>query len=215
MTDQYRAPKWYPLDMAGSIFPAARSRGWNETCRVGVLLKEEADPARLRQALAALRPRYPSFFVGVRQGFFWYYLEPMDNTDVVYPERGYPCRPMELFSKSAPTIRVYYDRRRVSIEFSHLVADGGGILVFLQALLARYLALGGVEFPADSGLPELAGPPCPGELADSYREFGGKRGAKPKGSRPAYQYRAPGITSRSCTGRCPWRISCPSSRRAA
>jgi len=190
MPDEYRVPKWYPLDMAGNIFPVARSRNWNETCRVGFLLKEEIDPGRLRQALADLRPRYPSFFVGVRQGFFWYYIETMGNTDVVYPETGYPCRPMNLFSKTAPTIRVYYDQCRLSVEFSHLVADGGGILVFLKALLARYLELGGVEIPEDNGLPELTGQPRPEELADSYQEYHETCDAKPKGNRPAYQYRA-------------------------
>lgn len=191
MPAAYQTPKWYPLDMAGNIFPVTRSRSWNETCRVGLLLKEEVDPARLRQALAELRPRYPSFFVGVRRGFFWYYLEPMGNTDVVYPEEGYPCRPLDLFSAVKPTLCVLYDRRRLSVEFSHLVADGGGILVFLKALLARYLELGGVELPAGSGLPELTGPPRQGELADSYQEFRTKCGAKPKGHGLAYQYRAP------------------------
>ena len=191
MPNEYQAPKWFPLDMAGNIFPIARSRGWNETCRVGCLLKEEVEPARLRQALTDLRPRYPSFFVGVRRGFFWYYLEPMGNTDVVYPEEDYPCRPLDLFSAVKPTLCVLYDRRRLSVEFSHLVSDGGGILVFLKALLARYLELGGVEIPPDSGLPELTGPPRPRELADSYQEFRARCGKKPKGSGLAYQYRAP------------------------
>jgi len=191
MTNEYKAPKWLPLDMAGNIFPIARSRSWNETCRVGCLLKEKVDPTRLRQTLADLRPRYPSFFVGVRRGFFWYYLEPMENTDVVYPEEDYPCRPLNLFSAVKPTLCVLYDRRRLSVEFSHLVADGGGILVFLKALLARYLELGGAEIPADSGLPELTGPPRPRELADSYQEFRTRCGKKPRGSGLAYQYRAP------------------------
>ena len=188
----YKIPRRFPLDMAGIVFPAVRTRDWNETYRTGFLLKEEIDPARLRQALEDLHPRFPSFFVSVRRGFFWYYLERMDNLDrVVQREKGYPCRPMHIFSPDGPAIRVLYDRRRLSVELSHVVADGGGVTVFLKALLARYMELGGLVIPPDSGLPDLSEPPRARELADDYRTFYTKNPGKLPTEAAAYQYHAP------------------------
>jgi len=156
---------------------------------MGFLLKEEIAPARLQQALEDLRPRFPSFFVSVRKGFFRYYLVPTDHSGHVRRDKARPCQPMHLFSETEPLLRVLYDRRRLSVELSHLLADGGGALVFVQALLARYLELGGVDV-SGSGLPKLHEQPQPGELADSYRQFSTNCREKPRADRFAWQYRA-------------------------
>jgi len=193
MPDIYQAPSRFPLDVAGIIYPSARTRIWNYTFRIGFLLREEADHWRLRRALSDLRPRFPSFFVSVRHGLFWYCLERVYGLDIVHKETDYPCRSMDIFSRDMPAIRVLYDRRRFSLEVSHAVSDAGGALVFAKALLARYLELGGTEIPPGSGLPDLDEPPCPGELEDSYRANYTKEREKPGGNGPAYQYRPPRI----------------------
>jgi len=193
MPNIYQAPQRFPLDVAGTIYPSARTRSWNYTFRIGFLLREEADHWRLRRALVDLRPRFPSFFVSARHGLFWYYLERVEGLDIVRKETDYPCRPMDIFSRCTPAIRVLYDRRRVSLEISHAISDAGGALVFAKALLARYLELGGVEIPPGSGLPDLSEPPRPGELEDSYRAHYTKEREKPRGNGPAYQYRPPRI----------------------
>lgn len=193
MDNAYQVPGWFRLDVAGQIFPAARTRHWNCTFREAFLLKEDVELPRLRQALEDVQKRFPSFFVGVRGGLFWYYLQRTDNLDIIMPETTYPCRSINIFSPSKPALRVYYDRRRVSVELSHFVADGGAALVFLKALLVRYLELGGLEIPQGSGLPDIKEPPRPGELADSYLEYYTKHAEKPDKLPFAYQYRPPHI----------------------
>jgi len=167
------------VDVAGTIFPSARTRRWNSVFRIAFLLKEDVDPERLRGALADMQKRYPSFFTGLRHGLFWYYIQPMDNTDIVEPERDMPCRPMDMFGKTRPALRVLYDRRRLAIEVSHFIADGGAGLEFAKALLARYFS------GALPGLPRAC------ELEDAFRANYARNRAKPAAACAAWRYRPP------------------------
>ena len=65
---------WYRLDTAALIFPAVARRDWSNAFRLSASLTEPVDPAVLQRAADDLRPRFPSFFVTLRRGFFWYYL---------------------------------------------------------------------------------------------------------------------------------------------
>ena len=107
-----RAPnttKALPLDMAANTFLCMRTRKWNYVIRMGYLLKEKIDPARLRRAVEDIYPRFPSFFVTARRGFTNYKLVCMEYTDVVRREMEYPCSPFDLFSRAVPVIRVVYN----------------------------------------------------------------------------------------------------------
>jgi len=193
MPDTYQVPPWFPLDVAATIYPSARTRNWNYTFRIGFLLKEDVHPGLLREALGDIQKRFPSFFVAVRNGLFWYYLQPMDNLDIVKKEREYPCRSVNLFSPTAPALRVLYDRRRFCVEVPHCVSDGGGALTMVKALLARYLQLAGKDISADCGLLDFSEQPQATELTDSYREFYTKRSEKPAPDSTAWQYRPPQV----------------------
>ena len=193
MQDTYQAPPWFPLDVAATIYPSARTRNWNYTFRVGFLLKEDVNPGLLREALGDIHKRFPSFFVAVRHGLFWYYLQRMDNLDIVKREREYPCRSVNLFSPTAPALRVLYDRRRFCVEVPHCVSDGGGALTMAKALLTRYLQLAGKDIPADCGLLNFLEQPQAAELTDSFREFYTKRSTKPDSDPTAWQYRPPRV----------------------
>ena len=177
--------KTMQLNMAANTFLCIRTRKWNYVIRMGWLLKdeEEIDPERLRRAVEALWPRFPSFFVAARRGLFSYYLECMDYVDVIQKEGDFFCRPFDLFSKDTPMIRVVYGGCRFAVEIPHAVADGKGLTVFTRALLARYL---GVDDFID-----LSEPPRAEELSDDYRRFCTKtKGEIPKDS-AAWQYRRP------------------------
>ena len=67
--------QWYRLDNAALIFPAIIRKNWNNVFRVSATLKEPVDPEVLDRAIEELRPRFPTCFVRLRTGFFWYYLE--------------------------------------------------------------------------------------------------------------------------------------------
>jgi len=169
-------------DLAGMMFAASGTPRDNEVIRCGFALHEDINVARLQRAVEDLRPRFPSFYLSLRRGFFQDFLEPTTHCDIVRQDDGRPCRPMP-FGKGDPLLRVLHGQRRITVELSHVLTDGGGALVFLQTLVARYLQPGGaVEAPR------------PAELVDSYRTNFTKQRAKPPTDRLAcqyYQYRAP------------------------
>ena len=138
-------PQWFPLDVAGIIYPNARRYGWCTTYRFAFIMKEEGEPVLLRQALEDIAPRFPSCFVKIKAGLFWYYFERTDDLDIVEEEDYYPCRYIETTETTKPAIRVLYYKNRISIETFHSVADGGAALVFNKTLVARYLELKGVH----------------------------------------------------------------------
>ena len=78
--------KWFRLDNAALIFPAIMKRRWNNVFRISVSLEEEVDPETLFRALNSLRHRFPTFFVRLKTGFFWYYLEEISGDVPVVAE---------------------------------------------------------------------------------------------------------------------------------
>ena len=179
-------------DLAGMMFAASGTPRDNEVMRCGFALREDINIAHLQQAVEDLQPRFPSFYLSLRRGFFQDFLEPLAHCNIVHPDDDKPCHPM-AFAKHEPLLRVLHGKRRITVELSHVLSDGCGTVVFVQTLLARYLQLGGVDM-THSGLPALDEPPRPAELVDSYRANFTKRREKPPTDRLAcqyYQYRAP------------------------
>lgn len=187
---QHTIPNWFPLDVAATIYPFSRTRTWSNTYRFAFLLREEIDPVLLRQAVADTYPRFPSFFVNVRCGLFWYYLERRENTDIVSPEEEYPCRGHALFDRARPAIRVLYYKRRVAIEVFHGIADGSATLAVFQALVARYLELTGIAVDYPDQLLNVQDAPKLAELEDCYKKEYTKQAGKAAGGKASYQYKA-------------------------
>lgn len=66
---------WLELDNAAQIFPAIRRANWVNTFRVSVNLTDPVDPVCLQQAVNDLKDRFPSLYVKLGSGLFWYFLE--------------------------------------------------------------------------------------------------------------------------------------------
>ena len=138
--------QWMRLDNAALIFPAIRRRRWVNVFRVSATLKEPVDPALLQQATAELMPRFPSMYVRLRTGFFWYYLEELSEPPKVREDYAYPLTLMQEKELHTCCLRVMYFRNRIAVEFFHSLTDGTGGMIYLKTLIARYLAGGwGVE----------------------------------------------------------------------
>ncbi len=170
--------RWFRLDNAALIFPAIMRRHWNNCFRLSVTLREPVDPALLERAAADLAPRFPTIYVRLRTGFFWYFLEQIREPVRVLPEYAYPLTHMSRAELRKSCLRVLYFRNRIAVEFFHSVTDGTGGLVFLKNLTARYLSLRyGVEIPSEDGIFDPAEPPCPDELRDCFPECAGAHAA--------------------------------------
>lgn len=179
-----------PLDNAALIFPAIRRRNWNNVFRQSVTLREDIDPLLLQRAVDELMPRFPSFYLRLRRGVFWYYLEEVKSPPKVQEDYAYPLTFMTAREMSRCCLRVLYFRNRIAVEFFHVLADGGGAMIYLKTLTARYLTLRyGVTVPATDGVLDITEAPVPEELEDSFQRYAADH---PAFCPEAEAYRLPG-----------------------
>ena len=163
---------WMRLDNAALIFPVVRRRNWANAFRVSATLTEPVDPALLQQAVTELMPRFPSMYVRLRKGLFWYYLEELPQPPTVQEDYAFPLTLMQKRELKACCLRVLYFQNRIAAEFFHSLTDGTGGMIYLKTLTARYLSLKqGVEIPPDSGVLDWREPPCAEELEDSFAVY--------------------------------------------
>ena len=176
MSERKKTRRWFRLDNAALIFPAIMRRNWNNCFRLSVTLRGEVDPDCLARAVGDLKERFPTFFVRLRRGVFWYYLDEIREPVAVQPEYAYPLTHMSSRQLRRCCIRVLYYGSRIAVEFFHSVTDGSGGLVFLQNLTARYLTLKyGIEIPTEGAVLDLHEPPRPEELRDCFPLCAGPR----------------------------------------
>jgi len=181
---------WMRLDNAALIFPAVRNNRWVNTFRLSAEMKEEIDPAILQQAVDELLPRFPSFYLRLRTGLFWYFLEAAKKTPRVKPEFAYPLTHMSVKEQRQCCFRVLYHEKRIAVEFFHVLTDGTGGLIYLKTLLARYTELKyGIRVPAEEGVADIREEPRDIELKDAFQRVSGKY---PLSRREATAYRLKG-----------------------
>ncbi len=181
------------LDTAATIYPYARKKDWSQTFRVAAVLTEPVDPTALSHAIFDLSNRFPTFFVQLKQGVFWYKLRPVSNVKILIEDDDYPCRPLLTGKGDKPMFRVVYRGRRVAVELFHSVSDGSGALCFLKTLISRYYELLEKEkFPPTDGVLSLEDEPSDAEREDSFKENFTRKGAGISRSEAvAYQYEPP------------------------
>ncbi|MBO4838739.1 MAG: hypothetical protein J5493_05150 [Lachnospiraceae bacterium] len=166
---------WMRLDNAALIFPAVRNSRWANTFRLSADLTDPVDPAVLQQAVEDLMPRFPSYYLRLGTGFFWYFLEEVKAPPRVRPEYAYPLAHMSAREQRQCCFRVLYHDRRVAVEFFHVLTDGTGGVIFLKNLLAQYIRLRyGEEVPSGGDILCLEEEPREIELTDAFQRCSGK-----------------------------------------
>ena len=167
--------KWYKLDTAALIFPAIKQHNWNNIFRVSVSLKEDVDPSVLQTAVINLMPRFPSFYVRLRRGLFWNYLEGIDEPPVVRRDYAYPIVYMGSKEMGKCCLRILYHRNRIAAEFFHSVSDGTGGSIYVRSLAGEYLRIKhGLKIEYDDTVLDPGEKPRIYELEDSFSKNAGK-----------------------------------------
>ena len=167
--------KWMRLDNAALIFPAIRSRVWVNTFRISMELTETVDPALLQQAVRDLAPRFPSLYVRLGRGLFWYFLEQVKKLPQVRPEYAFPLTHMSAAEQKRCCFRVLYHENRIAVEFFHVLTDGSGGLVYVKTLVSRYLELKyGINVTPEKGVLDYKAQPADWETEDAFQRTSGK-----------------------------------------
>jgi NRPS condensation-like uncharacterized protein len=129
------------LDNIGRLYASIANYRDTTMFRLSVILMEEVDPHALKEALQRVILRYPYFATHVKRGLFWYYVEENTETPVPEKEQYFPSMHYPIKKRGNFPFRVLYYQRRLSVEFTHVITDGTGGLIFLDALIREYLRL--------------------------------------------------------------------------
>ncbi|MCL2598857.1 MAG: hypothetical protein FWD76_02985 [Firmicutes bacterium] len=133
----------WEIDNVGRMFVQSASKTWNAVFGFSCTTKHKVDRRALQLAVESLQKRQNYFFVcckkGVSKNFF-------ETTDSLLQIRSDTVPPCGFFALEKDTlVRVLYGEFRVCVEFFHGVTDGGGGLIFFEALMRAYFALRGVS----------------------------------------------------------------------
>lgn len=164
-------PKWYKLDNAAKIYPAVVSAKDSYVFRITANMKEDIRPDILQQAVNDCRSRFPTFYVKLRRGLFWYYYEANEKDPVVRPEPAFVCRRIDLRKNNGFYFTHFYYKKKISVEIFHGICDGAGALEFFKTTVYRYLELLGLPVSPENLLLTLDQKPSPAETEDSYNKY--------------------------------------------
>ena len=135
---------WLKLDTAAIMFAAIQDKNVSRVFRGSFVLKDEnVDGEILKQAVYDVIERFPYFRVRYKSGFFWSHLQRTDIMPVVMEETEYPAYVQWYGKNGGPELRVLYYKRRISVEFAHMLTDGDGSSEFMKSLITRYYILKG------------------------------------------------------------------------
>ncbi len=165
VSDESSEGFWFPLDNAAKIYPAITNTELTSVFRISVILKNKVDVNKLKESVKITDPRFPYFRVKLKQGFFWYYFESSDFETPVIIDDQPPCR---SFNLKGCLHRVLYSEKKISIEFSHMLCDGGGAFEYLKTMLAVYFKMTGIEVPETFEYLDPEGNLDPEEYEDAY-----------------------------------------------
>jgi len=166
--------QYYSLDNAAIIYPLGMKYGQMPMFRLSAELKEEIVPCLLQLALDIMIRRFPTFSAVIKNGFFWHYLETVNNVPFIEKETDIPCKPISIILRSYRSFRVLYYKKRISVEFFHAITDGTGGMVFLNTLVKEYLRLKEISIPEGDGIKNILEEVDPQELVNEFRNAEGK-----------------------------------------
>lgn len=169
--------EWMKLDNAAKIYPAITGSELTGVFRISVHLTAPVVLPALLKASEEASGMFPLFSVELCRGFFWYFLEYNGKAPRVMPDSGPRCQPFPRTMNGELLYRVLVRGNTISVEFFHILTDGGGAIFFLKTLLNHYFlhAEGISEMP----FPEVKDGPRPGCSEDLFSRHYGKGMPRP------------------------------------
>jgi NRPS condensation-like uncharacterized protein len=162
---------WLKLDNAAKLFPAIMSGELTSVFRITATLKEPVKYTAIKEAVEITSGRFPYFSVSLGRGLFWYYLEYNKGLPRIQTEDKIPCTAFAANRKNEPLYRILVKENRISVEFIHILTDGGGALEYLKSMLYTYLRLTGKTISSSEGIILPESPVANGEMEDGYNRF--------------------------------------------
>ena len=162
---------WLKLDNAAKLYPAIMSGELTSVFRITVFLKKPVKYSAIKEAVVITSRRFPYFSVSLGSGLFWYYLEHNKQLPRIQTEEKIPCTAFAAKRKNEPLYRILVKESRISVEFMHILTDGGGALEYLKSLLYSYFRLLGITIHATDGIILPESTIAEEEMEDGYNRF--------------------------------------------
>jgi NRPS condensation-like uncharacterized protein len=162
---------WLKLDNAAKLFPAIMSDELTVVFRITASIKEPVRFSAIKEAVEITSRRFPYFSVSLGSGLFWYYLEYNHKLPRIQTEEKIPCTAFAAKRKNEPLYRIVVKENRISVEFIHILTDGGGAFEYLKSLLYTYFRLNGKTIISTEGIILPESPIVDGEMEDGYNRF--------------------------------------------
>jgi len=162
---------WLKLDNAAKLFPAIMSGELTAVFRITASLKNPVKFSVIKEAVGITSKRFPYFSVSLGSGLFWHYLEFNHQLPRIQTEEKIPCTAFAAKRKNEPLYRILVKGNRISVEFIHILTDGGGAFEYLKTLLYTYFKLNGNVINSTEGIILPESPMTEGEIEDGYKRF--------------------------------------------
>ncbi|MBQ6420785.1 MAG: hypothetical protein IJK02_06925 [Clostridia bacterium] len=133
--------RWVKTDTASIMFSALTTKKWGRTFRLTAGLDRPVEPLLLARAVSDVLPYYPNLRLSLRRGFFWTYQTFSGRLPEIRPEGRRPLQPITSRYRGLPDFRLVYRDHEVSLESSHSIGDGRGVMREFEEILSRYLSL--------------------------------------------------------------------------
>lgn len=184
---------WKRLDNMANIFPAIEIFQHAPIYRVEISLDRLIDKNILRAAINDVLQRFPYYKVKLGKGIFWAYLEHNKKDVVLQHDTICPCVGINYRKNNHYLFKIKYYSGTIALEIFHALTDGGGAMILLNTLAARYLNLAdkNIDIKPDEkyGIWDIDAPVTESEYDDSfYRYFDRKQKALGIKS-PAYHFK--------------------------
>lgn len=160
---------WLKLDNAAKIYPAVQSAELTSVFRLTAVLKAPVRVTPFLRVVKSITRRFPYYKMKLHKGFFWYYLQYTDEKLEASPDAGVPCR---SFEKHDLLFRILVRGQAISVEFSHILADGAAAFEFLKTLLMAYFEACGLSIGRhETAYHSISDEPVPEEYEDAFSKY--------------------------------------------
>ena len=162
---------WLKLDNAAKLFPAIMSGELTAVFRITAFLKKPVKFSAIKEAVEITSKRFPYFSVSLGSGLFWHYLEYNYQFPRIQTEEKIPCTAFAAGRSNEPLYRILVKENRISVEFFHILTDGGGAFEYLKSLLFTYFRLTGNLITSTEGIISPESIITDDEMEDGYKRF--------------------------------------------
>lgn len=159
---------WYTLDNTAKMYPMLVTPTNQNSFRLTFELKEPIDKEILAKSVSDILPRFPSFKVKLKEGFFWCYFEVNDKPINVTEDSGIILEHITNFSNNGYLFRIMYYNKNIIIEYYHILCDGKGSFEFGKSLVYQYLVNSGKTVYSEDKVITINSPCSIQELEDSF-----------------------------------------------